>query len=231
MTYKINKFYFLLIFIQFFSFKVIADDGIKWSELRFFLSTNTLATSPTALNNLTAADNVQKLSDLTGIGLEADAQLKPWLKIGTRIKGIWNSVYPPNPPSPATAYLQVSQYSGGVLVRVPIVNNDWLLFDTFAEVGVANTKIDVQTISSGKGTFSKESGFYQRAGVSAGIGGPAIKFYLEAGQEWNNLSGMSFQGTLNQNVSSVDLTGSYYAFGLIFSGIPSWIKVGGFSTK
>ncbi len=202
-------------------------EDIKFSELRIFLSNNTFATPQTSLNNQTAADNVEKFSQLTGVGLEADARVKPWLKIGSRIKGVWNSVYPPNPPSPATSYLQLSQYSAGLLARVPIAEKDWLQADIFAELGLANTKIDIQTISAGKGTYTKDSGLYQRAGISIGMGSAAFKIYAEAGQEFNNLGTPSYEGTLTaNNVTGVDLSGPYYAVGVIISGLPSWIKPG-----
>lgn len=226
MKTKTYKALFFLIIVQLFNITALADDGIKWSELRIFLSSNTFSSPPTALNNLTATDNVQKLNDLTGVGLEAVGKFKPWLKVGTRIRGIWNSVYPSNPPSPATAYLSVSQYGGGVVARIPIIEKEWMQFDAFAELGLANTKIDIQTIGSGRGTFTNNSGFYQRAGASVGVGFPSAKLYFEAGQEFNNLNSMSFEGTLSNNVSSVDFTGPYYAIGIIISGMPSWIKPG-----
>lgn len=214
------------IFIFFFGLNSSAND-LKFSELRVFLSNNTFGTPQTSLNNQTAPDSVEKFSQLTGVGLEADARVKPWLKVGSRIKGIWNSVYPPNPPTPATSYLQISQYSAGLLARVPLAEKDWLQADIFAELGLANTKIDIQTISAGKGTYTRDSGFYQRAGVSVGIGSAALKIYAEAGQEFNNLGTPSYEGTLTaNNVSTVDLSGPYYAVGVIISGIPSWIKPG-----
>lgn len=202
-------------------------DELKFSELRVFLSNNTFSNPQTSLNNQTAADNVEKFSQLNGIGLEADARVKPWLKVGSRIKGVWNSVYPPNPPSPATSYLQISQYSAGLLARIPVAEKDWLYADVFAELGLANTKIDIQTISAGKGSYTKDSGLYQRAGITIGLGSPSTKLYAEAGQEFNNLGNPSYSGTLTaNNVSAVDLSGPYYAVGLIISGIPSWIKPG-----
>ena len=217
--------------IHILNFSAQANEGLKWSELRVFISNNSFFKEPTEFNNLTVADNVEKLDHLTGFGLEVDAHFKPWLKIGTRIKGIWNSVYPPNNSWPATAYLSVSHYSGSMLARVPVVEKEVFLFDVFAELGLSNNKIDIQTISSGKVTFTKDQHFFQRAGASIGLGSSSMKIYLEAGQEWNNLNGLNREGTLSTNISSIDLTGPYYAFGLIISGIPSWIKPGGFSIK
>ena len=203
-----------------------ADDGLKWSELRVLINTNTLATAPTALNNLTAPDNVPALDTLHSIGIEADAKYK-WIKVGTQLRGTLFSLTPPNAALGGNSSLTVQQYAGGVLARIPIIDKDMLQFDVFAELGIANTKIDVQTSSSGKGTFTKDSGFYQRAGASLGLGWATFKFYVEAGQEWNNLNDLSFQGTIANNIKSVDFTGPYYALGIIIYGMPSWIKPGG----
>lgn len=200
---------------------------MKWSELRVFLTSNGFAKEPTQLNNMSAPDNVEKLKDLTGIGLEADARVKPWLKVGTRIKGIWNAANQPNPPSPAVAYVQVQQYSAGIVGRVPVVEKDGANLDVFAEIGLANTSIDVQTVSSGKGSWTNNAGPYGRAGVSVGLGWPTFKFFFEAGQEWNNLDKLSYTGTMTNNLSSVDFSGLYSAVGVIIYGIPSWIKPGG----
>ena len=50
---------------------------------------------------------------------------------------------------------------------------------------------------------------------------------VEAGQEWNKLTDLKFEGTLANNVTEVDFSGPYISAGLIFSGIPSWITPGG----
>lgn len=206
-----------------------ADIDFKWSELRVFISNNTFAKEPTELNNLGNTDNIEDYKGFTGIGLEADAQLTKKFKVGTRIKGIWNSMYPPNSPMPATAYVGVSQYSAGFLGRATLIENENLLVDVLAELGLANTKFDVKTSGSGNGQFTKDAGFYQRLGASVGFGWSSVKFYIEAGQEWNNLNDIKFEGTITHNLTSLDLSGPYYAFGIIISGIPSWIKPGGIS--
>lgn len=204
------------------------DLGVKWSEIRIFGTNNKFASEPTDLNNLTAADGVPAFKSMTGIGIEADGQVLPWLKIGTRIKGILTSSNRQDGPMPANSYLTFQQYSGGILTRIPLINRDFVLLDAVAELGVSNNKIDIQT-TGGKGTFTKDGNFYQRAGGSLGIGWSSFKFYVEAGYEWNKLSGMSFEGTLTNNISSVDLSGPYTSIGIIISGVPSWIKPGSIS--
>lgn len=218
--------HYLFISLLFFTLNTFADDGLKFSELRVLLMTNTFGSAPAALNNLTAPDNVDALDTIYGIGIEADARYK-WVKIGTRFKGVLMSKSAPNAPSNSSVGLTVGQYSGGVLARVPVTEQDHVNFDVLAEVGAANTKIDVETSSSGKGTFSKDAGVFARAGASVGVGWPTFKFYVEAGQEWNNLTDLKFEGTLTNNVREVDFSGPYVSVGMIFSGIPSWITPGG----
>ena len=219
-----------LFFINFFfsvflvSLKGYSEPSIKWSELRLFYGNSRFSTDPTALNNLTAPDNVAPFNNPTSLGFEADGQIQPWFKVGTKFKGIWNAVSSPNPSS--TASLAVQQTEAGLLARFPIVDKEWILLDAALELGLANTKIDVQTVNSGKGTFKKDAGFYQRAGASLGLGSSSVKFYLEVGQEWNNLTSLSYQGTLATSISSIDFSGPYFSLGLIISGIPSWIKPG-----
>lgn len=226
-TTKYIVFLFLIISIIYVQPAQAVDVDFKWSEIRFFISNNNFSDDNTALNSLTTADNVEKLKSLAGFGLEVDARLKPWLKVGTRIKGIFNAV---KAPEPAQAYTQLSQYTAGLLARIPIVDNSSVLFDVFTEVGLANTTLEVKTTSSGTGEFSKEGGVFGRAGASVGFGWESGKIFVEGGQEWNKLDGLSFKGNLVNNVSSVDLSGTYVSVGVIISGIPSWIKPGGISS-
>lgn len=228
MKFKVIFLFALSLVTNLFSSQAWAEEGIKFSELRIFGATNTFTNEPVAFNNLTAADNVQKLDSLTGFGLEADAKFKAF-KFGTRFKYVLMSKEPANAPLGGNSALTVSQYTAGLLGKLPVVDKDWAQVDLFVELGMANTSIDIKTLSSGNGTFKKDGSFYQRAGASLGLGTPSFKFFVEAGQEWNNVSDLSFSGTLANNISSVDLSGPYYAVGIIISGLPSWIKPGSIS--
>lgn len=208
-----------------------AQAKFKWSELRIFATSNQFDHAQNQLNLLTTADNVRTFKTYSGIGIEADAQVLSWLKVGTRYNGSWSKVTEPYAPSPAPAFIAIQQSAAGMLVRVPLVQQNWIQFDVFGELGLANTHIDVQTSSSGGGTFTQNAGFYQRAGASLGIGWKSFKIYVEAGQEWNRMSNPSYSGTLSTGINSIDLGGPFYAAGFIISGVPSWIKPGGVSTQ
>lgn len=220
---KIQTVVLFIALINFFTVNTKADDNVKWSELRLFHTTNNLTTAPTALNNLTAPDNVPALDTLQSLGIEIDGQYK-WIKFGVKFGYTNSSAQPPNAPFPAPAYLSVSQLTAGVLTRIPIITQPAFLLDAFAELGAADTTFNAQTVSSGKATIEKDKNFYQRAGASVGVGTSAIKLYAEVGQEWNNLKDLSSSGTLVTNIPSVDLSGTYYAIGLIISDVPEWLK-------
>lgn len=200
-----------------------ADDSVKWSEVRLYHATNKLAAAPTALNNLTAPDNVPALDTLQSLGIEIDGQYK-MLKVGVKFGYTNSSAEPPNAPFPAPAYLSVSQFTAGLVARIPIVTQPAYLFDAFVELGAADTTFNAQTISSGKATLKKDKNFYQRAGASVAVGSAAVKLYAEVGQEWNKVSDPSSSGTMVTNIPAVDLSGTYFALGLIISDVPEWLK-------
>lgn len=219
---KIHAKLLLLLLLTTITQNTLAEDKIKWSEIRLFHSTVNLTSAPTALNNLTASDNVPALDTLRSLGLEIDGQWK-WLKIGAKFTYMNSSSEPPNSPFPPLAYQSTRQFNAGVVGRLPIVNKDSLLFDVFAEIGASDTTFDVQTTGSGRGTLDKDQNFYQRAGASVGAGTKDLKLYVEVGQEFNKLDGLKSSGSVVSGVSSVDLSGPYYSIGLIISGVPDWL--------
>ena len=213
----------LLSALLLFSLNGRASDDVQWSEFRLFHATNKLSTAPASLNALTAPDNTPALDTLPSIGIEVDGRYK-WIKFGVKFGYTNTSAEPANSPFPATAYLKVSQLTAGLVGRVPIIDQPSLIFDAFAELGAADTEFTVQTISSGKAVLKKDKNFYQRAGVSAGVGNPSIKLYVEAGQEWNKVDDLSASGTMTTTVTGVDLSGTFYAIGLIITDVPEWMK-------
>lgn len=218
---------YITLLLTLFTFEAqAAGPDLKWSEVRFFISDNYYAKEQTELDSLTAVDNIEKLKKFTGFGIEIDAQYKSWVKLGSRFRFIGNSIYPVGSTSSSTSYLQLIQYTAGIVARVPIAENKNVSFDILAELGLSNSKIDILTTGSGKGTFKKDAGFFQRAGVSLGLGWESFKFYVEGGYEGHNIDGMSFEGTLTNNISKVDLSGTYTMVGVIINDLPDWIKPG-----
>lgn len=202
--------------------------SLKWSEIRFFLSETTFAHEDENLNSLLQADQIEKLNKVTGFGLEVDAEVTPWFKAGTKIKGIFAGSNKKEAAFPATEYLSIQQYSAGLTGRLVVVNKENFFFDVFGELGLSNNTIELKS-SFGTAKWDKNAHFYQRAGGSLGFGSSAVKMYVEGGYENFKLEKLNYEGTIGQNADSIDLSGSYVAVGLIVSGIPSWIKPGGLS--
>lgn len=205
-----------------------ADDKIKWSDVRIFTETNKLSAAPTALNNLTAADNVPAVDTIHNLGIEIGAAYK-WFKFGTKFALTAQSATPPGATFPEPGLLTINQTTAGLVGRLPLADTPNVMFDLFAEWGGVNTTIDIRTTTVGSGTLKKSGAFYQRAGASVGFGSKDLKLYAEVGQEFNKLTGMELSGTLTTSVREVDLSGTYYSIGLIISGVPEWLtpKIGG----
>lgn len=194
-----------------------------WSEIRFIGMFNKLAKTPDDLNAETAGDKVNPLKDITEFGIEGNAHILPFFKLGLRFGGSWTQMIPSNNPSTPTSFLAVQQAYGGIIGRIPIVDDKVLRLDVFGEAGLTRTHVDVQT-SSGAGTYSKDGSPFERVGASLGLGWDTIFFFVEAGNEWNKLDGMTFQGNISSPISSIDLSGFYYGVGVTFNGLPHFLK-------
>ncbi len=121
--------------------------------------------------------------------------------------------------------MNISQYTAGLIARFPLIDKAWFNLDVGTELGVANTRINVNTVTKGQGVFKKEGGFIQRASISAAIG-TSIKFFVEAGQEWNDFSDRTYERNLTTNNFPLDLSGTFYGLGITIQGIPGWITPG-----
>lgn len=204
------------------------DYSLKWSELRVFASETQFANQSEELNTLLAADGIEKLDKVVGFGLEANADVTSWFKAGTKFKGIFAGSNKNEAQLPATEYIQIQQYSAGLIGRIGLINKQNFLLDVFAEAGLSNNTIEIKS-SLGTAKWDKKSHFYQRAGASLAAGGSGFKFYVEGGYENFKLDNLEHTGSFGQSTSSIDLSGPFVGVGLIFSGIPSWIKPGGVS--
>jgi hypothetical protein len=205
------------------------DISMNWSELRVFATETTFANQSEELNTLLEMDGIEKLDKVVGFGLEADAEVTKWFKVGTKFRGIFTGSNKKEAKLPATEYLSIQQYSAGLVGRISLINKQNLLLDIFAEAGLSNNTIEIKS-TLGSAKWEKNSHFYQRAGASLAAGGPAIKFYIEGGYEMFKLDNLKHEGQFGQNTSEIDLSGSFVGIGLVFSGIPSWIKPRGLST-
>ena len=199
------------------------DLNIKWSDVRLFAGTTTLANPSTQLKTLAQADGIPDLTKLTGFGLEIIGQVASRFKVGAKFKGILYGTNKEDTKNFPTDYYQVQQYTAGITGRLMIVDNDSVFWDMFAEVGTANNTVQLSTVA-GKGEWSKSGDGYGRAGTAIGIGGALNKIFIEAGYESIKMSGAQYTGTVGSTIKDIDLSGPYVMAGLTISGLPSWIK-------
>lgn len=205
------------------------DLDLKWSELRIFADQTNFSQFPSDLNDLAKMNGIDELHSVVGFGLEANAELKEWFKLGTKFKGVFAGSNKKEASASSTDYLSVQQYSAGLTGRVNLLKSDSFLIDSFVELGLSNNTIEIHT-AAGQGKWEENSHFYQRAGLTAAFGGPSFKFFAEGGYEVFKLDHLDYQGTVGSQIQTIDLSGTFVGVGMIISGIPSWIKPGSISS-
>lgn len=60
---------------------------------------------------------------------------------------------------------------------------------------------------------------YLATGASIGFGINGILIYAESGFESNKVNGLQKTGVIASNLSTIDLTGTYFMIGIMFDGI------------
>jgi hypothetical protein len=180
--------------------------------------------SPGNLNTEMTAQGLKNIKDITQFGIEATVTPFRYLDFGLR----YTKRYVNNEESPAdplTAYSgQIDQDSVLLLARLPVVRTQFFRADIFGGVGGSNTTFTIKSAAqNGELVRKDDSGWfaspYSAYGGSVGVG--YKKFYLvaEGGMENNKVSKFKRTGNVNSNVTTIDLSGSYFMVGLMFDGL------------
>lgn len=196
-----------------------------WSEVRLFVTQNNFSSEPKVLNADMAPSGIPALKSYQGVGFEFSTPLTSFIKVGIRGGGRWKQAFPPGyAAGPTVPFLAVQQGYGGLLARVVFLQTSILRLDAFGEAGLTRTHLDTKT-TSGTGTYSAEYQPYSRAGASVGLGFGKFFLFAEGGIEQNKVNNFARTGVTDSAISSVDFSGPYAAFGIIFNGVPSFIKM------
>ena len=104
-----------------------------------------------------------------------------------------------------------------------------LRFDVFGGAGGSNTNIKIKTASydgelDGTAGSNWYSTPYVATGASLGLGFNHILLYFEGGYESNKVKDFKKTGTVNPNINTLDLSGSYFLVGIMFDGIKGYKK-------
>lgn len=208
-----------------FSFSSHADQ--PGTQARLFVGQQSI--SPGQVNDVIKTQGLNAFSNIGIYGIEVTHRIAPILNFGIRGEGKYIKVKEvattsANPQNPYYSSIQQSQAE--VVLRVDVVNTPNFKLDTFGGVGAAATTMDIRT-AVGEGNYQRPlTSIVENAGVSLGVGGGNVFFMLEAGMEWNKVNGPTRTGFTSSAVNEIDLSGTYVIAGLIFNGLPSFIKVG-----
>ncbi len=109
---------------------------------------------------------------------------------------------------------EISVATMGALLRIPVINTKIFTLDGIAEAGVVTLGKVTITESFNETKYSSTSGEYQRVGGSVGIGYDSFFLYAETGIESNKFRGFTKSGERTGDLPTVDLSGTYTAFGI-----------------
>lgn len=129
-----------------------------------------------------------------------------------------------NPADAATEFkADLTQDSMLGVVRYPFVKTDVVHVDVFGGAGLASTALTLKTAGL-DGKLEKSASLITAAGVSVAIGYKQFYLVLEGSYETNKVDALTKTGTLNDTVTTIDLTGTSFMIGLMFDGIPIFKK-------
>lgn len=194
-------------------------------QLRLFIGT--LSSSPKQVNSELEAQGIGTFGSLSTFGIEGTYQVFPRVNFGVRGEGKWQKVKElASPPVDALNpyYSSVQQSAALLVLRVDVVRTPVFRFDIFGGAGTAATKMDLRT-AAGDSSYSRTmSSMISEAGASLGVGWSNIYFVIEGGLEWNKVNSLSKTGASSTAVTEIDLSGSFVTVGVLFNGLPKWIR-------
>ncbi len=193
---------------------------------RLFIA-NTKANKLDNLNTALANEGLKKIDKTTNFGVEITFPTFRFLEPGMRYT---RRTFTADPVNSLTKYdANGTQDSILFLARIPFIRSSFFRFDIFGGVGGNNTTLKIKSATS-DGELSKTAAKdwfatpYYAAGSSVGFGFKHILLYAEGGYEMNKVNNLYKSGTLASNISSLNLSGSYFMIGIMFDGIKGFQK-------
>ena len=108
-----------------------------------------------------------------------------------------------------------------LLMRVPLLKKEYIRFDIFGSYGGSNTSIEIKSNNKSvklekSGAFNWSGTEYSSYGATLGLGLKGYYLYAEGGVLNSKVDSFEKSGELTTNVNSLDLSGKYVVFGVIF---------------
>ncbi len=122
-------------------------------------------------------------------------------------------------------HAELTQQVFAGILRAPLNNSDYAKFDLFVGAGVTSSELKIKSLTQ-DGSVDKK-GYASPmavAGGSASFGVKSIFFTIEAGYEYNKVTGLKETDTVSGNIDEFDLSGGYLTIGLMFDGVPVFKK-------
>jgi hypothetical protein len=196
-------------------------------QARLFLGNTGI--NPDNLNDSIEPQGLKKMEMLNQFGLEITYPVMSYLNVGVRYTKRTQTAIE-DPDNSGTDYsAKLDQDSLLLVARAPFLKTDIFRLDAFVGAGGSNTTLKVKTAGQdGELTKSAGDGWaaspYAAAGIAASVGYKWIYFTAEVGYESNKVEGFKRSGSVDDDINSLDLSGSYFVIGLMFDGIPGSFK-------
>lgn len=180
--------------------------------------------SPTELNNELSAQSLKKVDLLARYGAEMSYPIFKFFEFGIRyIRSEINRDEATS--SIITNYeANIAQDAVMAVARISLLKTDILRLDVFGAYGGANTTFKIKSASQdGELRRRDDKGWlaspYSSYGGSIGLGYKPVYLFVEGGVEVNKVDSFKRFGTINSNVNTIDLSGSFIMVGLIYDGV------------
>ncbi len=182
-----------------------------------------ISADPKDVNTELTAQALEKIDNVYQIGAEATYSVSKFLDTGLRYTKRYADSGE-NPANPATDY-KATLNSDTVygIVRIPFINGDFVRMDIFGGAGPTKTSLKMKTAGV-DGELTKSASLAYAYGASVAFGYKKFFFVIEGGYEANKIESLSKSGTINGNISTIDLTGPYLSVGILFDSMASKAK-------
>jgi len=189
---------------------------------RLFISN--VSVEPEDLNTELTAQSLKEIDKLNHFGAEATYSFFRFFEGGFRYV-MRQALVKEVVDNPVTNYRgELQQDSVFLVARVPLIKTSYFRTDIFGAFGGTNTSFNIKSATldgawSRKGSEGWFGAPITGYGASVGMGFKGFYLVVEGGFETNKVEKLHTSGTVNTNVESIDLSGSYFSIGLMFDGV------------
>ena len=179
--------------------------------------------NPTELKTELAAQGLKDLDAVYQYGIEITFPTLEHLNLGLRYSRHYFSQSEITATPNADYKAELAQDTMVGVARVPFYKTDVVHMDVFAGVGASNTTYTEKVVGQ-DGKLAKSFAPYYTAGASLALGYKQYFIFFEGGYEGNKVDSFDRSGTINSNINTMDMSGSYFLVGVMFDGIPIFKK-------